>query len=217
MSAYIHRRFIKAMRGANLNVIVECGSRDCLDAVTMIKHFRPSVIYSFECNPESIPVCRENIKDIPKIRLIEKAVWDENKIIDFYATDMERSIDKNIGASSALRHRDNEREFFQKKISVEAIRLDSFIVENKIGIIDLLCMDLQGAELRALKGLGDKIFSVRFIILEMSFESYYHGEYLFADIDRFLIQKGFMFLASDGRVKDREKGFVNCMYKNKRL
>jgi hypothetical protein len=116
-----------------------------------------------------------------------------------------------------LRHRDNEREFFQKKITVEAIRLDSFVIENKIGIIDLLCMDLQGAEMKALKGLGDKIFSVRFIILEMSFESYYHGEYLFADIDRFLIQKGFVFLASDGKVKDREKGFVNCMYKNKRL
>lgn len=217
MSAYLHRRFLQAFKGYRPRVILECGSRDGLDAIAMYKQWHPAVIYSFEPNPESIPVCEHNTLENPCIFIIHKAVCDKNGTIDFYATDMEKSIDKNIGASSALFHRDNEREFFQKKITVESIRLDTFCEIEKIENIDLLCMDLQGGEMAAIEGLGNKINDVKYIILEMSFESYYIGDYLFDDIDRVLINRGFKWVASDGKVKERHKGFVNCMYKNKSI
>lgn len=217
MGSYMDSRFTNNIKKERISTIVECGSRDCVDAIALNDYYHPSIIYSFECNPESIAVCKKNIEGISNIKLIDKAVYNDNRVIDFYATDMEKSIDKNIGASSILYHRDNDKEFFQKKVQVEAIRLDSFMKQEDIDIIDLLCMDLQGAELIALKGLGDRIHHVRYIIVEVSFQSYYYGDRLFEDIDEYLVSRFFRRISQDAKVKDRHTGFANCLYKNKKL
>lgn len=190
-STYLQPVFTNKIDKNKIHTIVECGSRDCLDAIELNKYYHPDMIYSFECNPESIPVCKENIEGIGNIKLIEKAVYNENGIVDFYPTDMKRSIDKNIGASSLLWHRDNKNEFFQKKIQVESIRLDSFIIWNGIADIDLLCMDLQGAEHIAIESLGERLSDVNYIIMEVSFVSHYEGDMLRGDMRRFMNTRGF--------------------------
>ena len=61
----------------------------------------------------------------------------------------------------SLRNKDDpdyNRENPQKEIIVNGIRLDTFINENNINNIDLLCMDLQGYELNALKSLGNHLY-----------------------------------------------------------
>lgn len=179
-----------------IETIFECGSRDCLDAIEMLHFYKPKNIYSFECNPESIVVCRENIKQYPNIILVESAVSDHDGIIDFYATDMEKSIDKNIGASSALFHRD-QVEFIQKKIQVPCITLNKFIEKNNITAIDLLCLDLQGYEKIALDGLFEKTNIVKYIISEISYKSFYHNDMLFGEYKSYLESKGFAFLCED--------------------
>jgi FkbM family methyltransferase len=189
ISIYTHPQFINKIDKQSIRTIVECGSRDCLDAIEMNNYYYPDIIYSFECNPESIDVCKTNL--LPNIKLIEKAVCDKNGIVDFYPTDMDKSIDKNIGASSLLWHRDNKVEFFQKHIQVGAIRLDTFMEQEGISGIDLLCMDLQGAEHLALEGLGSRIKDVRYIISEVSFKSHYEGDMLRVEIRRLLNKKGF--------------------------
>lgn len=199
-----------------VKIIFECGSHDGLDTLALYNHYLPKKIYSFECNPEAIALHKMNVNGNPFITLVEKAVYNENKVIDFYATDMERSIDKNLGASSVLWHRDNKVEFFQKKIQVEAIRLDDFMKANKVEHIDLLCMDLQGAEMIALEGLGDMIHNVRYIISEVSFEHYYKGDVLFKEIRRYLDDRGFNLLIGSGLLGNRLEGWTDCLFKNKK-
>jgi hypothetical protein len=104
---------------------------------------------------------------------------------------MDKSIDKNIGASSVLLHLDNNKEFFQKKIIVESVKLETFMEENKISEIDLLCLDLQGYEKIAIEGLGEKIKNVKYIISEVSFKSYYNGDILFNEYVTFLENNNF--------------------------
>ena len=116
-STYTHQQFTNCIK-YQIKKIIECGSRDCLDAIIMNEYYKPEIIYSFECNPESILVCEKNIISYENIKLIKKAVSNNNGIIDFYATDMDKSNDKNIGASSALFHRDNKENYIQKKILV---------------------------------------------------------------------------------------------------
>lgn len=174
-------------------IIFECGSRDCLDAIEVLNHYKPRKIYSFECNPESIEVCKANAKHYPQIELVESAVGNCNEDISFYATDMENSPDKNIGGSSALFHNRGQTDFIQKKITVPCTRLDTFMEENQIDKIDLLCMDLQGYEKIALEGMGERIKDVKYIITEVNFEAYYEGSALFDDIFNFMNEKGFIF------------------------
>jgi len=177
-----------------LRIIIECGSRDGLDAIALYEKYTPQQLFSFECNPESIPVCKNNLREYANIHLIEKATFDLDGEIDFYATDMDKSIDKNIGASSILQHRDNKEQFFQRKIRVNAIRLDSFMALHSIEKIDLLCCDLQGTEINTFMGLGSRIKDVHYIITEVSYKSYYHNDVLFQDLVCYLSGKGFTLL-----------------------
>lgn len=215
-SSYLHRRFIHRINKDKVKIIFECGSRDGLDAIQLYEYYKPRLLYTFECNPEAIVLCKENLKNT-NIILVEKAVYNENKIVDFYATDMEKSTNKELGASSMLWHRDNEIEFFQKKIEVEAIRLDDFMRQNNIDKVDMLCMDLQGVELQALQGIGNKIKDVSYIILEVSFEHYYKDDVLFKQMSGFLDDKGFRFKAGSGLVANRTNGFTNCLFENKNI
>jgi FkbM family methyltransferase len=192
-STYTNPQFSRHITD-KINTIIECGSRDCLDAIEMLNFYNPKNIYSFECNPDSIKVCELNIKDYESITLIKKAVSNINGNITFYATDMEKSKDKNIGASSALYHLDNKDNFIQKEISVPAIRLDKFMGDNNINEVDLLCFDLQGYERFAIEGIGDSIKKVKYIISEVSFKSFYNNDQLFEDYVNLLSTKGFQLI-----------------------
>lgn len=207
MSTYTKNEFTKHIN-KKIDIIVECGSRDCLDAIEMLNYYKPSKIYAFECNPDSIPVCRENIKNIPQIELIEFAVSNHSGFIDFYATDMEKSFDKNIGASSALFHRD-QKQYIQKKLTVPSTTLKQFIKDKNISSIDLLCLDLQGYEKIALDGLNEDIQKVRYILSEITFDSFYHNDILFDEYKTYIEKKGFQFIESVSYGK-----FGDALFKN---
>ena len=208
---YINNVFTKHIT-EKINVIFECGSRDAIDSLKMFDFYQPKKIFCFECNPDSVNVCRDNIGDNKYIILIDKAVSNTDGEIYFYATDMDKSSDKNIGASSALLHLDNKDSFFQKKINVKSITLKTFMEENEITDIDLLCLDLQGYEKFALEGLGEKIKNIKYIISEVSFSSYYSGDTLFDDYKTFLKNLGFDFIEAISY-----GGFGDALFINNKL
>lgn len=208
MSTYLKKAFTSRMHRP-ISTIVECGSRDGKDAVELFKAYNPQVIYSFEANPESVPVCEQNVNGY-NIKIIPKAVSNMDGRMIFYPVDMERSRDKNIGASSLLMFRE-QGDLIQKEIEVPSIRLDTFMAEQNIGRVDLLCMDLQGTEYLALEGLGTRLKDVRYIIMEVFFRSAYHGDKLFKEVRMWLEDRDFQF-----RILDSHTGwFRNALFANK--
>jgi FkbM family methyltransferase len=57
--------------------------------------------------------------------------------------------------------------------------------------VDVLKLDVQGAELAVLRGAGDLLESVRTLDLEVEFNPIYRDQPLFADVDTFLRARGF--------------------------
>lgn len=198
--------------------ILECGSRDCLDAISMHEIFKPSIIYSFECNPESYETCVKNARAYENIIPVNLAVSNLNGSIDFWATDMENSTDKNIGASSVLFHDGGQKEFKQKKITVPCARMDTFLHENQISNIGLLCLDLQQYELVALEGLGDKLKEIQFVISELNFSNYYKDGVLFDEINSFFEQNDFQLIACHPEIHlITRDAFADGLYLNRKF
>lgn len=73
---------------------------------------------------------------------------------------------------------------------VEATRLETCCARLGITSIDLLCMDVQGAELRALKGLGGMLQQVRYVITEIEIKPLYYGQSVYPEVHAYLKASG---------------------------
>jgi hypothetical protein len=77
--------------------------------------------------------------------------------------------------------------------TIEVVSLDDFCSEESIEEIDFLQIDVQGLTLEVLKGSQNLLSkSVLAIQAEVEFSPLYVGEALFADVDRFMREQGFV-------------------------
>lgn len=110
-----------------------------------------------------------------KIEAYNYAVCDENGEQQFYGVEGNLSGVGSIHPPTV----DLYNRLVETKIlaptPVKSIRLDSFCKNNNIEKIDVLHMDIQSAEYKALVGLGD--FRPKLIFLEVSQESGKHYQY----------------------------------------
>ena len=79
-------------------------------------------------------------------------------------------------------------------VEISVTTLDEFVQAESIHSIDFLQVDVQGADLDVLQGAASLLEkSVLGIIVETEFSPLYQGQPLFADIDKFLRDRGFLF------------------------
>jgi FkbM family methyltransferase len=201
--------FFSLIDSNKIKTIFELGSRDVIDAIKLLDYFKDSKVYAFECNPDGLIECHNNIHKLDEIQkkrlfLIDKAVSITNSKVSFYPFDLQKY--NNMGASSmlkidfSLRNKDDpdyNRENPQKEIIVDGIRLDTFIDENCIENIDLLCIDLQGYELNAIKSLGNYLHKVKYIITECSIMSSYTNGSTFNELNDYLTNYNFKYISSN--------------------
>jgi len=149
--------------------------------------------------------------------LIENAVADIDGDISFYVAkgSTPDAVNVNIGASSLLKKNPayKPHDFLQEEIFVKSIRLDSWMIQERINFIDIIWMDLQGAELKALKGLGNRIKDVKMIYTEVEFTELYIGQPLFFDICSYLNGHGF-YLSK--KMSVMRNGWGNMLFVNEK-
>lgn len=185
---------------SSIKTVLDVGSRDATESINLKRCYPNAQIYAFECNPAAIELCKKNIIDHSDITLVTKAVSDIVGTLDFYAIDPQQTItahaDGNIGASSLLTANPAYpyEKYVQKKISVESVTLEKWAKEMQVNEIDILWMDLQGAELRAFRGMGNLIGHVKAIFTEIEFNEIYVNQPLFPEIDDYLTSRGFHLL-----------------------
>jgi FkbM family methyltransferase len=75
---------------------------------------------------------------------------------------------------------------------VSVVTLDGWLAGEGIERVDVLKIDTQGSELAILQGARRALTSVRAIEVEVEFNALYVGVPLFAEIDRFLREQGFL-------------------------
>ena len=187
MSEYSHLvRFLPAIDYAK---VVELGSRDGIDTLWLQNFFEAEIV-AWECNPEAIEICRQTLAGKDRVTLVEKAAWSETKTLTFRPV-----TNGNLGASSVYRaNPDYPYETYeQDEIEVPAMRLDEWWgnSEHWDEPIDLLIIDLQGAELEALRGAGELLWDIEAIITEGQNQPIYEDIPSFDELVEFLEGYGF--------------------------
>jgi len=89
-----------------------------------------------------------SLNKLENITIERKAVYEKNTTLQLHIANQE-----NLGMSSLLRH-DSES---GRIMTVEAITLDSYLKSKNIETIKLIKLDIEGAELSALRGMVNTI------------------------------------------------------------
>jgi FkbM family methyltransferase len=181
--------------------IIEVGSRDALDLIYLGTRLRSTGI-AFECVPENIQICEENIRKSAKsgLSVDPRCLSDTSEKIDFFAVDPKKY--DNPGAGSIFKLDFNTRAasdpdrmigVIQETIRVDAIRFE----ETGYPAPHTVFMDVQGAELLVLQGFGGLLADVTNVVLETSLRSTYKNAANFWQIYDFLIDAGFKYVVSN--------------------
>lgn len=217
MTYYWDKNFIKYLDIDNIQFIVEVGARYGNESINLSKTFKNAIVYSFECNPKTVEICRKNLKPYKNIKFFDFGLGANECDLPFYSF-----LNNNDGASSLFKRIDFDK--IQKMTGVVKIKtLKNILINDNIHSIDLLCMDVQGYELNVLKGCEDYLSKIKYIILEEpkkvintkflpeNVYSKYHGAPSSDEIKQFMIKNNFIEIE---RLKENEIE-DNVMYKNK--
>ena len=158
----------------------------------LLNYFPNSEIIGFEVDKN---ICKK-MNSVSKVgvKYFPFAIGKKKEIRKFYETNhpMCSSLYKPNHNLLSL-YNNMEISFLKEESEIETVDLDTFVSENKIGNVDFLKIDVQGAELDIFKGATKTLKNSLFIISEVEFLKIYENQPLFGDVSNFLSDNDFMF------------------------
>ena len=190
---------IKKSISSALPIIFDVGAHhgETIDYLKSL--FVHAKIFSFEPDSESFDKLSQ--KTANDVKVFNLAISDKVGTVKFYRNRISHtnslykvnlkskdSVCFAKGRESGLSV--NEKEY-NSDVDVKSVTLDRFVVDNAIEYIDLLKIDVQGAEKKVLSGGREILQKTRAVIVEVAFYDYYENSTSFMDIEKYLIPAGF--------------------------
>lgn len=131
-----------------------------------------------------------------RVKKIKEIVPDHHQVICATVTDEENKEiyfnEANNGQSSSIfefgTHSTEHPEiYYVNKTKQTTRRLDSLKKEYNFTNFNFINLDIQGAELLAIKGMGDMLNDVQYIYTEVNTKKLYEGCCLISDLDNYLV------------------------------
>lgn len=169
-------------------VIIDCGANIGFVTHQFRSKFPNAKVFSFEPNPSVFKKLEKHYRADPTITCLNLGVADVKGELTFH-------VNKNTGTSSFLPptqyHKDNlaSSKIVPKKVPV--IHLQEIMDQYEIEHIDILKLDIEGYEVKAMEGIDDITNSVSIIFTEVNLIPTYENQPLIEDIILYLRNKGF--------------------------
>jgi FkbM family methyltransferase len=167
----------------SINTILDIGSRDGCQSLELNRWFPHAKIYAFEPVPNNYEFTVKNVQGVDNIRALPYAINSFHGKTKFYEV-----YNGNVGASSLLKTTNHWRssQWVQKEIEVECIVLSDWLKENDVNQVDLIWMDVQGAEKIVIDSLGDYLNEVKVIATEVGLQELYVNSTTKNELDKLL-------------------------------
>ncbi len=167
-----YERFYKVAEG---NIVIDAGANEGVLSLIYSKKVKKSgKVFSFEPDSINLKRFRANVKlneNVSNIYVLEKALWNITDEIYFYEAG-------NV-ASSVFPGKEK-----MKQKSISSITIDDFVHSRNIEKLDFVKMDIEGAEIEALKGAVNSLAKFRPHLAIASYH-FVEGEYTYKALETF--------------------------------
>lgn len=143
-------------------LIVDAGANVGYSAIYFAKRFPDAKIFALEPEKSNFEVLKLNTASYPNIFAVDKALWHETGKLSFFAPPASRAGAQKDGFHIALDHHDQDRTF-----DVECLTIAEILASTGQERIDLLKIDVEGAEKSIFANASGWIDKVDLIISEM--------------------------------------------------
>ena len=180
-----------------IHTILDIGSYNGSDAIILSRIFSKATIYCFEADNNNFKKLVENVQFNKRIVPINIAVSDKEEVLEFYPSDGKNNEEDFKGSGSILKPTSKHSEIwgnlvFNDPLKVKAVSINSWAKANNINQIDFVWMDVQGAELKVLKGFEELLPTTKAVILEIwDNTDYYQDSVSFASLQSFFAANNF--------------------------
>jgi FkbM family methyltransferase len=170
--------------------VIDAGANRGAFTDAFLRLHRPQRVIMVEAIPELAEALRSRYASDPRISVVSAALSDRNGEARF-------EINRSEASSSLLPIDPRNSDWFARDltvaraIQVPTLTLPELMKREGMETVDLLKLDLQGAELLVLTGAAEVLDRVEVIYTEIFFEQLYAGAWLFWDTNEFLSHQGF--------------------------
>lgn len=139
-------------------VIIDAGANIGLSAIFFTNKFPEAVIYALEPEESNFRLLEINTSAYPQIRPLKAALWNENKRI---------SLIDPCGGHCGFVTLDEDPKQNQRQDLVDAITLDALMNKMDLKDIDILKVDIEGAEKEVFESSAKWIDKIRIVMVEL--------------------------------------------------
>jgi 2-O-methyltransferase len=179
-------------------IIVEAGTADGNDTVFFANHFCEGKVYGFEPYPNYFNETKNKTQHFNNVKLCNKALAAKTDKMTLYVSDLNGG---DWGSSSILKPKEHLKFHpaitFKSSIEVETQNLDEWFLENKLVHIDLMWLDIQGAEPDVLMNSPLALSKTRYLYTEVSLAETYENVILWKDFRKFLESNNFEVISEE--------------------
>lgn len=175
-------------------IIYDCGANIGTGVLYFKQMFPSAKVKAFEADPKILELLNKNIIEnkILNVEVIGKAVWVNNEGVEF----------SQEGADGSSIYGE------ENKIKIPSVRLKDFLDSETY--IDLLKMDIEGAEIEVLKDCDSSLKKAKHIFIE--FHSFVNDTQNLNIVLDILSSNGFRYFIK--QEADRKQPFINRFNKN---
>src|SRR3989344_56683 len=156
-------------------------------------------VIAFEPAPENFVALKKTIgaNTFRNIDAYAIAIADKRGVLDLHL------FDSNKGKHSLVKDA-KDAKGFSSRVQVQTTTLDSFLSEHDIGHVDVIKMDIEGAESLALAGMHEALKQAKFLFMEFTPTSIRKAGHDPQETLQLLRKAGFSLFAIDERAKEKK-------------
>jgi FkbM family methyltransferase len=193
-------KFIEMQKLIRPSLSIEVGAHEATFSKKM--HEITENVWAFEASPYVF----EHFYPISGVNYINKAISNVKGKVDF---EIQGERDFKTGNNSILKRNEDKKYSY---VEIDAVTLnDTFKNEKNI----CLWIDCEGANEQVLTGASNILKNVSSIFIEVEEVEYWKGQWLFNDVESYLLENGFILFAR-GESEYNNKQY-NCIFIKKEL